>query len=215
MRALVAALLLGALLLPPPAAFAAEARVVDAAVASIGGALITLSDVTLARALGLFGLERSDGPITSAEIERYLDALLAVREAERLAVAVSAEDLDRAWEAAGGAALARRLDALGVDPDWARRLIESQLRLHRFVELRFGAFAFVTGAEVEAALGPGTHDDAARLRLRERLRDESAARALADWTADTRGRARVQRPAGSEGPWPAPFSLGAAATSPR
>jgi hypothetical protein len=58
---------------------------------------------------------------------------------------------------------------------------------------------------VDEALGPGTHDEAARGAARERLRDERAVTALAEWTAEARGRARIR--ALATGPWPAPFSL--------
>jgi hypothetical protein len=210
MRAVAAALALALLAATagaetPPGPAAGESRLVDAAVASMPGALVTLSDVALARALGLFGLERADGSITPAEVTRYVNAQLAVREADQLAVKVSAEEMARAWEAAGGAALAARLEAVGIDPVWARRLVEDDLQIQRFVELRFQAFAFVTEAEVDEALGPGPRDDAARRAARERLRDERAAKALAEWTEEARGRARIRVLAA--GPWPAPFSL--------
>ena len=197
-------------LLAGPAA-AESARVVDTAIASTRGALVTLSDVTLARALGLFGLTPSAGPVTRSEVDRYLDARLAVREAEQLAVTVPAEESARAWESAGGAALAARLEATGIDLAWARGMIEDELKVRRFVELRFQAFAFVTEPEVDEALGPGTHDETARHATRERLRDERAARALAEWTTETRNRAHIRLLDPSGGPWPAPFALGPAA----
>jgi hypothetical protein len=94
---------------------AAEDRpaVIDAAIASMQGALVTLSDVALARALGLFGLERNDGPIAPDEVTRYVNAQLAVREAGQLAVRVSPADVARAWEAVDGAALTARLGPPG------------------------------------------------------------------------------------------------------
>jgi hypothetical protein len=207
MRRLAAALALALLALPPGRAAAADERVVDVAIASVRGALVTLSDVALARALGLFGLSPSTGPITPAEVARYVDALLARREAEQLAVHVSEEEVTRAWDAAGGAALAARLEAVGIPAAWARELIEAQLKVTRFLELRFRAFAFVTETEVDEALGPGPHEDAARRVGRDRLRNERAARALAEWTAEARGLARIRELAATEGPWPAPFSL--------
>ena len=188
-----------------PAAADERPVVIDAAIASMQGALVALSDVALARALGLFGLDPSDAAITAAAVTRYVNAQLAVREAGQLAVRVAPEDVARAWEAAGGAALTARLEAAGIDPLWARRLMEEDLQLRRFVELRFQAFAFVAEPEVDEALGPGRHDETARRDARERLRDERAARALAEWTAEARGRARIR--ALADGPWPDPFSL--------
>ena len=205
--AALALVLLAPLAPAPGSAQAGDGRVVDAAIASVRDALVALSDVALARALGLFELSPSTGPITPAEIARYVDALLALREAEQLAVRVAPEDLARAWDAAGGTALAARLEAAGIDPAWARRMIESQLKIARFLELRFQAFAFVTEAEVDEAMGPGPRDEAARRATRDRLRGERAARAREDWAAEARGRARIRTLVAPDGGWPAPFAL--------
>ncbi|HXJ80763.1 MAG TPA: hypothetical protein VMS64_19060 [Candidatus Methylomirabilis sp.] len=184
---------------PPP---------VDMVLAEIASAPVTLSDVALARALGVLGLDPSPGPITDADLTRYLDAQLATREATQLAIEVAPADVDRAWETAGGAALGDRLGAVGVDPAWARRLIAADLKMKRFVDLRFRAFAFVTDFDIDEALGPGSHDEAARARTRERLRAEMVDRAFAAWTEDARRRVTVRRVPGMTGPWPAPFTIG-------
>jgi hypothetical protein len=189
---------------------AADVRLMDAVLAEVGSRPVTLSDVALARALGVLGLEPSTGPITDADLARYLDAQLAVREATQLAVEVSAADVDRAWELAGGAAFAARLEAVGIDPAWAKRLLEADLRVERFVDLRFRTFAFVTDFDVDAALGPGSHDEATRARTRDRVRADLVARAFAAWKEDARQRVSIRRAAGVTGPWPAPFSLGEA-----
>ena len=60
-------------------------------------------------------LEPSPGPVTEADLAKYLDAQMAVREATQLDLEVAAADLDQAWEKAGGAALAARLGAVGID----------------------------------------------------------------------------------------------------
>jgi hypothetical protein len=187
---------------------AADVRLMDSVLAEVGSRPITLSDVALARALGVLGLEPSAGPITDAELERYLEAQLALREATQLAVEVSAADVDRAWELAGGAALAARLEAVGIEPAWARRLLEADLRVDRFVDLRFRAFAFVTEFDVDEALGPGSHDEATRARTRDRLRAAKVAEAFTTWKEDVRQRTAIRRLPGATGPWPAPFSLG-------
>lgn len=182
-------------------------RLVDTVLAEVGSSPVTLSDVTLARALGIFGLWPSDGPVTDAELTRYLDARLAAREATQLAIDVPTADVDRAWEMAGGRVLAARLEGVGLAPAWARQLLETDLRIQRFVDLRFRAFAFVSDFDVEDALGPGAHDEAARARTRERLRADMVARAFAAWAQDARQRVAVRRIPGVTGPWPAPFSL--------
>jgi hypothetical protein len=209
MRSVIAALTLLASGGPwgaPSAAWAAEARLADAVLAEIGPSPVMLSDVALARALGTLGLDPATGPVTEAEVAHYLDAQLAVREAAQIGVEVSAADVDREWQAAGGAALGSRLAAVGIDPSWARRVIEDDLRVEGFVDRRFRAFAFVSEFDVDAALGAGEHDEAARARARDRLRAEMVTRALTDWTKDARQRAAVRR-VGPPGPWPAPFSL--------
>jgi hypothetical protein len=187
---------------------AAPVRLVDTVLAEIASSPVTLSDVALARALGVLGLEPSSGPITDAEVAHFLDAQLAVREATQLGIEISAADADRAWQAAGGAALGTRLEAVGIDPAWARRLLEADLKVERFIDLRFRAFAFVTEFDVDEALGPGSHDEAARTRTRERLRADMVLRAFTAWTEDARQRVAVRRVPGVAGPWPAPFSLG-------
>jgi hypothetical protein len=179
----------------------------DTLLAVVEGRTVAASDIALARALGVLGLEPSAGPITDAELERYLEAQLAVREATQLAVEVSAADVDRAWELAGGAALAARLEAVGIEPAWARRLLVADLRVERFVDVRFRAFAFVTEFDVDEALGPGSHDEATRARTRDRLRAAKVAESFAAWKEDVRQRISMRQLPGVTGPWPAPFSL--------
>jgi hypothetical protein len=190
---------------------AADPRLVDVVVAEIGSSAVMLSEVALARALGVLGLEPSPGPITEAEVDHFLDAQLAAREATQLEIDVSAADVDGAWQRAGGAALESRLQDVGVDPAWARRLVENDLKVERFIDLRFRAFAFVTDFDVDEALGPGAHDAATRERTRERLQAEKVAQAFAAWERERRQRVVVRRVPGVIGPWPAPFSLGASA----
>jgi len=192
------ALVLVAATSAPPAV--AEVRFVDAVLAEVGGTLVTASDLALARALGLSGLLPSAGSIPDAEVERYLDAQLLSIEAARLAIEVSAEDVERAWQAALGRAPAGWLEEAGIEPEWGRRLVEADLRRRRFVELRFRAFAFVTESEVSAALGPGPHDEETRRRVRERLEAEKVASELETWREEARRRTGVRRlPAGSGG----------------
>ena len=189
------------------AAEAADRRLVDLVIAEIGSSAVMLSDVALARALGVFGLEPSSGPITDVEVAHFLDTQLAAREATQLGIDVPAGNVDQAWERAGGAALEARLRAVGIDPAWARRLIETDLKVDRFIDVRFRAFAFVTDFDVDEALGPGVHDDAARDRTRARLEGQKVARAFAAWQRETRERVGVRPLPDITGPWPAPFSL--------
>jgi hypothetical protein len=183
-------------LLVGPAAVSAEERFVDGVVAQVDGAVVTASDVALGRALGLFGLARASGPLSEAEIQRYLDGQLLAREGARIGVEPTATDEAAAWAAVihrAGAeeALLRWLKLAAVDVAWARRLAHDDLRMRQFVDLRFRALAFVSEADLTAALGPGPHDEEIREETRARLEREAADRRLAEWLAEARGRASV------------------------
>jgi hypothetical protein len=205
MRVLVATI--GLALLLRAVAAASAGPPIDAALGDVDGRLIALSDVALARGLGVFGFEPSDAPIQLRDLDRYIDAQLAAAEASRLAIEVPADDVERAWNAAGGEALAARLEKAGVDRAWARRLLEEDRRIQHFVDVRFRAFAFVTDDEVEAALGAGPRDPATKNRTRERLQADMVTQAVATWQRAARARAVIRLAPGADGPWPVPFSL--------
>jgi hypothetical protein len=176
----------------------AGAAVVDVILAELDGSVIAASDIALARALGLFGFVPSEAPIGVEDLDRFVVARLIVGEAGRLGIQGTAEEVERAWEAVGArvgglGALTGWLEATGVEPGWARRLVEEDLRRERFVALRFRAFAFVTEAEVAAALGPGPQDEEARERMRERLQGAAVERGLAAWLEEARSRANLRR----------------------
>lgn len=169
-----------------PPAFAAT--VVDAVLAEVGGEPVTASDVGLARALGVFGLSPSVSPIGAADVERVVSARLEIAEAERLGIAPSEAERDRAWaetaaRLGGPDAVAAWLADAAVELAWARRLVAQDLARRQFVDLRFRAFVFVTEAEVDAALGPGEHAPAERERQREALREAETERRRAEWLA--------------------------------
>lgn len=169
----------------------------DRLVAEVDGAVVTATDVALGRALGLFGLAPTAGPLSVAEIQRYVDGQLLVREAARIGVEDTPAHRAEAWaaltERAGGeGALTRWLTVADVDVAWARRLADEDLRMRRFVDLRFRGLAFISEADLAAALGPGTHDEGARETMRTRLEAEVAGRQRAEWLADARTRASIR-----------------------
>ena len=63
----------------------------------------------------------------------------------------------------------------------------------RFVEVRFRDLAFVSEAEVTAAMGPGAHGEAERETVRARLEGDAARRRLGEWLAETRARSVIRR----------------------
>jgi hypothetical protein len=176
-------------------------------VAEVEGAVVTATDVALARALGLFELSPTAGGIRASDLERYVDARLLVREARRLGVEISAAERAEAWasvlaRAGGEATLDAWLRAVGVDSSWAREIVDDDLRRRRFVDLRFRALAFVFETDVDAALGPGTHSAAARETARARLESEAASRGLAAWLAEARGKGAIRLLLSNEVPDP-------------
>lgn len=172
-------------------------RVIDRVVAGVDGAAVPASDVALARALGLFGLEPARTPLAVADVERYLEGRLLVGEANRLQIESPAAERAAAWAAAaarhgGSDAFQAWLDAVHVPADWARELVDDDLRRRQFVELRFRALAFVSEAEVTAALGGGAASEAERDRERRRLEEARASDRLRAWLAEARQRATVR-----------------------
>jgi hypothetical protein len=191
-------------------AAARGAVIVDAVVAIVDGAVITASDIGLARALGLFGFAPSTDPIGTRDVERYVRVLLVGVEARRLAITPAPERVEETWRAiearAGGAAvLDVWLAANGIDRSWARRAVEAHERWQRFIELRFVEFAFVSPDEIAAALAPGEHGAEAEERVQARLREEKSERALTAWL-DTRVReATIHRVLRNGATLPVPF----------
>ena len=194
-----AALALLAVFGPLGAAFGqAEVRFLDRMVAEIDGALVTASDVAIARALGLFDLNPAPRAIEATDVERYVNGRLLAREAARLGLETTADERTEAWAAAAGwaggqAVLEAWLRTADVDPAWARRLVDEDLITRRFVELRFRDLAFVSETEVTAALGPGAHGEAAREAVRARLEGDAARRQLGEWLAEARARSVIRR----------------------
>ena len=191
----------------------ADVRFLDRVVAEIDATLVPASDVAIARALGLFDLTPAPRAIEATDVERYVDGRLLTREATRL-VATTAEEGGgvggRRDRAGGQTVLATWLRIADVDPAWARRLVDEDSISRRFVEVRFRDLAFVSEAEVTAAMGPGAHGEAERETVCARLEGDTARRRLGEWLVETRGAASSAasstKARESRTPWPAPGS---------
>lgn len=186
--------------------------VADAVLANVGGETVTASEVALARALGVFGLSPSAAPIGAEDVQHVVGARIEIAEAERLGIAPSEAERERAWaetaaRLGGPQALAAWLAQAAVEPAWARRLVAQDLARRQFVDLRFRAFVFVAEAEVEAALGPGEHSPAERERQREALREAETARRRADWLAQMREQVPVRLRLGPGTTVPVPLPM--------
>jgi len=133
----------------------------------------------------------------------------------RIGTEVTEADRTAAWDEVaarmgGQTALAAWLAAAGVDGGWARRMVDDDLSVRRFVDVRFRALAFVSEAELSAALGPGVHSEAEREAARARLEEESARHRLGEWLSEARARGAVRRLTGErEVPDPLPGPTGA------
>ena len=176
----------------------AEVRFLDGVVAEIDGVPVTATDVAIERALGLFGLSPASRAIEATDIERYVEGRLLVREATRLGLETTVDERTGAWAAAAGRAGGQAifeewLRLADVAPAWARRLVDEDLTGRRFVELRFRDLAFVSDADVTAAMGPGTHGEAARGAVRARLEGDAARRRLDEWLVETRALSVIRR----------------------
>lgn len=176
----------------------ADVRFLDRMVAEFDGALVTASDVAIARALGLFELDPAQRAIEATDVDRYVDGRLLVREATRLGLETTADERSEAWTAAadragGQAILEAWLRTADVDPAWARRLVDEDLLRRRFIELRFRDLAFVSEAEVTAAMGAGGDGETTRETVRARLEGDAARRRLGEWLVETRARSAIRR----------------------
>lgn len=196
----------------------------DAVLADVNGMTITASDVTIARALGLFGIRQSEKPIQAADVKQLVDAWLIEAEAARLQIEPSPAEVEEAWKAAaarvGGIdALSGWLDQAGLDKEWVRKLVEADLRWQRFIEVRFRAFVFVSDEDVTKAIGPGPHAPEIRETTVSALREEVTARDVAAWLAEARTGATIRitdaEKAGLPLPFPLPAPSGAPETTPR
>jgi hypothetical protein len=179
------------------AAAAGAAPAVDVLLAQVEVRTIAASDIALARGLSVLGFTPSTGPIEPRDVDRFVDVLLILDEAGRIGLSVDQADVERAWAATvarvgSETRLERWLGTYGIDPAWARRLVEDDVLRARFFEARFAAFVFVGDEEVTRALGPGEHDEATRERTREEIARSAAEKAQAEWLVAARRRANIR-----------------------
>jgi hypothetical protein len=190
----------------------AAGRLLDMVLADVNGAIVTASDVAIARALGLFGMEPSPASIRAADVQRLVDARLIEGEAAHLQITSSPAEIDAAWQAAadrlGGTDVLRRwLDQAGLDEGWVRKLVEADVRRQRFIDLRFRAFVFVTEEELTQALGSGPHTPEQRERARDAVREAATTRELTAWLTGARAGTTIRYADLGAGGVPLPFAM--------
>jgi hypothetical protein len=173
---------------------------------------VTASDIALARALGLFGFTLSADSIGVDDVERAVGVWIVVIQAQRLRLSAVGEGRADAWRAAadrfgGPPAFEAWLTSVGVEPEWARQLVEDDLDWRQFIDLRFRAFAFVTEDQVREGLGAEPDIPDARARVRAKLEAAEVEQRLAEWLAEERRRVAVQLLLAPSERVPVPFSM--------
>ena len=131
-----------ALLLAFGATGVARAEIIDRVLAVAAGQVITLSDVTAARELGLQTVEASADPIR-AVLSKLIDRALMLAEVERYGPPEPAADLVERELAAvrarfpSASAYQTTLERSGWDEKHLRDTIRQELRLRAYLEQRF------------------------------------------------------------------------------
>jgi hypothetical protein len=187
---------------PAPAA-RVEDVLLERTLAIVGGAVVTQSDVTLARALGLIDGPAAATPETAlaALVDRWLMLHEVARfaPAEPAAAAVEARLATLRARAGDADVVARRLSEAGRAPSYLTAWVRDDLRIAAYLEQRFAstgtpsepdvaAYAQRQAAAFDAAALTG---DAALAAARARLIEERRRELIADWIADLRRRTSV------------------------
>jgi hypothetical protein len=185
---------------------------VDAVLAQVDTRAVTASDIALARALGLFGFTLSADAIGVDDMERAVGIWIVVIQAQRLRLSAVGEGRAEAWRAAadrfgGPPAFEAWLTRVGVEPEWARQMVEDDLDWRQFIDLRFRAFAFVTEDQIRDGLSAEADTPDARARVRAKLEAAEVEARLGEWLAEERMRVPVQRLLAPSERVPVPFSM--------
>ena len=167
-------------------ATAAQAEIIDRVLAVVSGQIITKSDVEAAMALGLADEKPEGGPIADG-LQALIDRVLMLNEVRRV---VPPEPSDAAVEARVTAirarfqspqALARTLEATGINEDVLRLYAADDLRLAAYLDERFSSASQPTDQEVRQT-GEAS---------RQRLADERRGTLVSAWIAELRRRADI------------------------
>ncbi len=179
--------------------------VIDRVLAVVGGQMITLTDVTAARDLGLVPAPASGDPVR-AILSRLIDRELVLAEVDRYAPpepsAAAVDDEVRAVRARAGsdAAFERALRRSGIDEKHLRETLREDLRIRAYLNQRFAVpvpsddelrryygehpQAFTRGSELPAF-------DAARAQIIQAVTADQRKALVDDWIAGLRRRGDI------------------------
>jgi hypothetical protein len=154
-RLLVLPLLAGVLAAPPHAAGGAQrTETVNCIVAVVGPRVISLTDVKLAEAFGVFdvGEEADASKRRRLILEKLIDQKVVV-DLARENIPVGADKVEKAWTALldkiGRDEAKRRLEAFGAGPVDLLPFLEEKLLAEAVIETRFSRGAPVSLKEIE------------------------------------------------------------------
>jgi hypothetical protein len=122
----------------------ASAEIIDRLLAVVGGQLITLSDVTAARDLGLQSADGAADPVR-AILSKLIDRELVLAEVDRYAPPEpTAQAIEQEVERirarfASADALASALARSGIDERQLREIIRQDLRMRAYLDQRFAS----------------------------------------------------------------------------
>jgi hypothetical protein len=155
-RLLVLPLLAGVLAAPPHAAGRAQrTETVNCIVAVVGPRVISLTDIKLAEAFGVFdvGEEADASKRRRLILEKLIDQKVVV-DLARENIPVGADKVEKAWTALldkiGRDEAKRRLEAFGAGPVDLLPFLEEKLLAEAVIETRFSRGAPVSLKEIEA-----------------------------------------------------------------
>jgi hypothetical protein len=185
---------------------AVRADVVDRVLVSVGGRIVTLSDVRAARELGLLPDEAA-GEDSRAVLERLIDRILILDEVDRYAPPEPhANDIrlrvDRIRSRFGShEAFTSAMKMLGTDEATVIQWARNELRIDVYLNQRFASVVEPTGEDLERYLrevdaaaersGRTLADDEVQRLARERAVAERRQALIREWIEGLRRRASI------------------------
>lgn len=185
-----------------PAAPRSGEELLERTLAVVGGAVVTQSDVVLARALGL--VEGPAAATPEATLAALIDRWLMLHEVARFApaepdAAVVAARLAALRARVGDSEVTRLLTESGRGPAFLAAWVRDELRTASYLEQRFASagapaesdVAAYVQAQAEEFARTGVSGAEAAAIARARLLQERRRELIADWLADLRRRTPV------------------------
>jgi hypothetical protein len=189
-----------------PVRATSAADIVDRVLASVGGRIVTLSDV---RAAGVFGLVPAPAVAqdSRAVLERLIDRTLTLDEVERYApseprdedIRVRLEALRRRFPSDD--AFAAAMKVTGIDEATLWQWVRNDLRIEAYLTERFASVVEPTGEDFERYVrevdaeaersGRDLRDDEIKRLARERAVTERRQALIREWIEGLRRRASI------------------------